>query len=158
MVPAMTDLDKTDLDKSLMSLTHTLIHAARAYKSAADRVANNFALSHASGWPVVMIGRLGDGVRPGAVAEALGVEPPSLVRIIDQLVAAGLVLRQDDPADRRAKTLHLTAAGRDCAAQLEELLLPFRRELFAGIPQADIDTCVRVLAQLDTALAARAKG
>ncbi|WP_338760248.1 MarR family transcriptional regulator [Massilia sp. METH4] len=154
----MTDLDKTDLDKSLMSLTHTLIHAARAYKSAADRVANNFALSHASGWPVVMIGRLGDGVRPGAVAEALGVEPPSLVRIIDQLVAAGLVLRQDDPADRRAKTLHLTAAGRDCAAQLEELLLPFRRELFAGIPQADIDTCVRVLAQLDTALAARAKG
>jgi MarR family transcriptional regulator, transcriptional regulator for hemolysin len=148
----------TDLDKTLMSLAHTLIHSARAYKAAADRVANNFALSHASGWPVVMIARLGDGVRPGAVAEALGVEPPSLVRIIDQLVAAGLVLRQDDPADRRAKTLHLTAEGRRCAAQLEELLLPFRRELFAGIAQADIETCVRVLAQLDAALAARAKG
>jgi MarR family transcriptional regulator for hemolysin len=148
----------TDLDKTLMSLTHTLIHAARAYKSAADRVAGNFALSHASGWPVLMIARLGDGVRPGTLAEALGVEPPSLVRIIDQLVTAGLVTRQDDPADRRAKTLHLTAAGRDCAAQLEALLLPFRRELFGGMPQADIEACVRVLTQLDSALAARAKG
>ncbi|QBE61716.1 MarR family transcriptional regulator [Pseudoduganella lutea] len=147
-----------DLDKTLMSLTHTLIHSARAYKAAADRVAGNFALSHASGWPVVMIARLGDGVRPGTVAEALGVEPPSLVRIIDQLVTAGLVTRQDDPADRRAKTLHLTAEGRHCAAQLEELLLPFRRELFAGLPQADIEACVRVLTHLDGLLAGRAKG
>ena len=148
----------TDLDKTLMSLTHSLIHSARAYKAAADRVAGTFALSHASGWPVVMIARLGDGVRPGTVAEALGVEPPSLVRIIDQLVTAGLVTRQDDPADRRAKTLHLTPEGRHCAAQLEELLLPFRRELFAGLPQADIEACVRVLTQLDAALAGRAKG
>lgn len=148
----------TDFDKTLMSLTHTLIHAARAYKAAADRVAGNFALSHASGWPVVMIARLGDGVRPGLVAEALGVEPPSLVRIIDQLVAAGLVLRQDDPADRRAKTLHLTGEGRECAARLEELLLPFRRGLFAGIPHSDIEACVRVLTRLDAELATRAKG
>lgn len=147
----------TDPDKTLLSLTHTLIHAARAYKAAADRVAGTFALSHASGWPVVMIARLGDGVRPGTVAEALGVEPPSLVRIIEQLVVAGLVTRQDDPADRRAKTLHLTPEGRRCAARLEELLLPFRRDLFAGLPQADIDACVRVLAHLDAALAARAK-
>jgi MarR family transcriptional regulator for hemolysin len=148
----------TDFDKTLVSLTHTLVHAARAYKAAADRVAGNFALSHASGWPVVMIARLGDGVRPGMVAEALGVEPPSLVRIIDQLVAAGLVLRQDDPADRRAKTLHLTEEGRRCAAELEELLLPFRRGLFAGISQGDIEACVRVLTQLDAALAGQAKG
>jgi MarR family transcriptional regulator for hemolysin len=148
----------TDLDKTLMSLTHTLVHAARAYKAAADRVAGTFALSHASGWPIVMIARLGDGVRPGLVAESLGVEPPSLVRIIDQLVAAGLVLRQDDPADRRAKTLHLTAEGRACAASLEELLLPFRRGLFADIAQADIEACVRVLTRLDAVLASQAKG
>ena len=148
----------TDFDKTLMSLTNTLVHAGRAYKAAADRVAGNIALSHASGWPVVMIARLGDGVRPGLVAEALGVEAPSLVRIIDQLVAAGLVLRQDDPADRRAKTLHLTAEGRDCAARLEALLLPFRRALFADVPQSDIEACVRVLTRLDAVLATRAKG
>jgi MarR family transcriptional regulator for hemolysin len=145
-------------DKTLMSLTHTLLHVSRAYKAAADRMASDFELSHASAWPVLMIGRLGDGARPGAVADAVGVEPPSLVRIIDQLVAAGLVLRQDDPSDRRAKTLHLSAEGKQCAARLEKALVPFRRALFRDTPQEDIDACVRVLTRLDATLAAQAKG
>jgi MarR family transcriptional regulator for hemolysin len=79
----------------------------------------DFELSHASAWPIVMISRLGDGARPGQVADAVGIEPPSLVRIIDQLVNGGLVLRQDDPSDRRAKTLSLTAAGKRIAERLE---------------------------------------
>ncbi|MYN30628.1 MarR family transcriptional regulator [Duganella sp. CY42W] len=141
-----------------MSLTHTLIHVARAYKSAADALTADFELSHASAWPVLMISRLGDGVRPGQVADAVGIEPPSLVRIIDQLVAAGLVLRQDDPSDRRAKTLTLTSAGKTVAERLEKALAPFRRDLFKGMPQADIETTVRVLVQLDQVLAERSAG
>jgi len=142
-------------DKTLMSLTHTLVHVARAYKSAADALAADFDLSHASAWPIVMISRLGDGARPGQVADAVGIEPPSLVRIIDQLVAAGLVLRQDDPSDRRAKTLSLTMDGRRMADRLEKALVPFRRELFKDMPQADVEACVRVLMQLDQVLANR---
>ncbi|WP_229261423.1 MarR family winged helix-turn-helix transcriptional regulator [Duganella margarita] len=148
----------TAYDKTLMSLTHTLIHVARAYKSAADALTADFELSHASAWPVLMISRLGDGVRPGQVADAVGIEPPSLVRIIDQLVAAGLVLRQDDPSDRRAKTLTLTSAGKNIAERLEKALAPFRRDLFKGMPQADIETTVRVLVQLDQVLAGRSAG
>ncbi|WP_229261217.1 MarR family winged helix-turn-helix transcriptional regulator [Duganella levis] len=148
----------TAYDKTLMSLTHTLIHVARAYKSAADALTADFELSHASAWPVLMISRLGDGVRPGQVADAVGIEPPSLVRIIDQLVAAGLVLRQDDPSDRRAKTLTLTSAGKTVAERLEKALAPFRRDLFKGMPQADIETTVRVLVQLDQVLAERSAG
>ncbi|TFW29952.1 MarR family winged helix-turn-helix transcriptional regulator [Duganella callida] len=142
-------------DKTLMTLTHTLIHVARAYKSAADALTADFELSHASAWPVLMMSRLGDGVRPGQVADAVGIEPPSLVRIIDQLVAAGLVLRQDDPSDRRAKTLTLTAAGKRIADKLEKALAPFRRDLFQDMPQADVEACVRVLVRLDQVLAER---
>jgi len=142
-------------DKTLMSLTHTLIHVSRAYKSAADGLTADFELSHASAWPVLMISRLGDGVRPGQVADAVGIEPPSLVRIIDQLVAAGLVLRQDDPSDRRAKTLSLTTSGKIIAERLEKALAPFRRDLFKDMPQADVEATVRVLTQLDQVLAGR---
>lgn len=140
-------------DKTLMSLTHTLVHVARAYKAAADQVAADFDLSHASAWPVLMISRLGDGARPGMVADAVGIEAPSLVRIIDQLVGAGLVLRQDDPSDRRAKTLSLTAEGRRIAERLEKALAPFRRGLFGDMPQADVEACLRVLTRLDRRLA-----
>jgi MarR family transcriptional regulator for hemolysin len=148
----------TAYDKTLMSLTHTLIHVARAYKSAADALTAGFELSHASAWPVLMISRLGDGVRPGQVADAVGIEPPSLVRIIDQLVAAGLVLRQDDPSDRRAKTLSLTAAGKNIADKLEKALAPFRRDLFKGMPAADVEATVRTLIKLDQVLAERSAG
>jgi MarR family transcriptional regulator for hemolysin len=147
-------------DETLMGLTMTLTHVARAYKAAADRMAANFGLSHATAWPIVMIGRFGDGVRPGTVADALGLEPPSLVRVIDQLVESGLLERHDDPADRRAKTLHLSAKGRVCASGLEEALIPFRRQLFGNVDPADIAAFERVLTGLDATLAAagRAQG
>ena len=145
-------------DKTLLSLTNTLIHVARSYKSAADALTAGFELSHASAWPVLMISRLGDGVRPGRVADAVGIEPPSLVRIIDQLVASGLVLRQDDPSDRRAKTLSLTVEGKRIAERLEKALAPFRRELFKDMPQDEVEATVRVLLKLDQVLAERSAG
>jgi MarR family transcriptional regulator for hemolysin len=141
-----------NFDHTLMNLTMSLTRVARAYKSAADKMAADFGLSQATAWPVVMIGRLGDGVRPGAVADALGLEPSSVVRVIDQLVGAGLVERYEDANDRRAKTLHLSAEGRRCAAQLEKALIPFRRKLFDGVDRTDIDACARVFDVLDTAI------
>jgi MarR family transcriptional regulator for hemolysin len=141
-----------NIDQTLMNLTMSLTQAARAYKSAADKVAADFDLSQATAWPVLMIGRLGDGVRPGAVADALGLEPSSLVRVIDQLIESGLVERYEDASDRRARTLHLTAKGRRCAAQLEKALVPFRRRLFEGIPRADIEACARVFDVLNTVI------
>lgn len=142
-----------DLDQTLMQLTMTLTRVSRAYKSAADKMASDFNLSQASAWPVVMIGRLGDGVRPGTLAEALGIEAPSLVRVIDQLVDAGLVERFEDASDRRAKTLHLTAEGRRRAQKIEKALIPFRRALFNEIDEKDIAACKRVFDALGTALA-----
>jgi MarR family transcriptional regulator for hemolysin len=43
-------------DETLMGLTMTLTHVARSYKAAADKMAANFGLSHATAWPIVMIG------------------------------------------------------------------------------------------------------
>jgi len=142
-----------NLDQTLMHLTMSLTQVSRAYRSLADKVVANYGLSQATAWPILMIGRLGDGVRPGAVAEALGLEPSSLVRVMDQLTDAGLMVRNEDASDRRAKTLHLTPEGRKCAAQLEEALALFRRTLFRGVPRADIDTCIGVLDALAQAIA-----
>jgi len=139
-------------DQTLMSLTVSLIHVARHYRAALDRMASDYGLSQATAFPVLWIGRMGDGVRPGVLAEALGIEPSSLVRVIDQLIGSGLVRREDDVQDRRAKTLHLTATGKERAGQMEQALLPFRRGLFAGVPQADIDAALRVLTSLNNAI------
>ncbi len=141
-----------DQDQLLMQVTMSLAQTSRAYRSVADKVVAGYGLSQATAWPLIMIGRLGAGVRPGAVAEALGLEPSSLVRVLDQLVEAGLVDRQEDASDRRAKTLELTAAGRKCAGKLEKALAAFRRGLFDGVPEADVRTVARVLQNLGAAL------
>jgi len=136
-------------DQTLIQLTATLTHASRAYKSMADKVASQYSLSQATALPVLILGRLGqDGVRPGVLADALGLEPSSLVRVIDLLIENGLIERHDDPQDRRAKILQLTQDGRTRAAQMEEALLPFRRSVFAGVDAADIDACLRVLTSI----------
>jgi MarR family transcriptional regulator for hemolysin len=143
-----------ELDQTLMHLTMALTKAARVYKAAADRMASDYGLSQASAWPVVMIGRIGkgQGVRPSAVAERLDIEHSSLVRIIDQLIDAGLVERHDDPDDRRAKLLFLTAEGKKRSQQLERALSSFRRTLFKDIGKDDIDASQRMLDALQRAM------
>jgi MarR family transcriptional regulator for hemolysin len=125
---------------------------SRAYKTAADKAVSHVGLSAAMAWPLVMIGRQGDGVRPGVLADVLAIEGASLVRQLDQLVEAGFVERRDDTLDRRAKTLHLTPAGIRARAQIEASLDAMRTEMFEGISDDDITACLRVFNDLDARL------
>ncbi len=145
-------------EAALMQIGTQLPILQRGYKAAADRAVVHIDLSQAMAWPLVMIGRQGNGVRPGVLAEALAIEPASLVRQLDQLEAAGLVERRDDPADRRAKTLHLTPAGSKARARIEAALITMRNELFDGIADADIAACLRVFDALDARLGRGARG
>lgn len=124
----------------------------RAYVAAADRAVAHIGLSHALAWPLISIGRLGGAVRPGVVAESLGIESASVVRSIDQLVESGLAERQADPVDGRAKTLHLTAAGEAAWQQIEAALDALRASLFAGVDDADIAAALRVFGALGSNL------
>lgn len=135
-------------DQLLMDITSALNRVARAYKTSADKVAAKYGLSQATAWPAVVISRMGNGVRPGEVADAMGMDPSSVVRVIDQLIAAKLLIRQEDANDRRARLLTLTDDGRERVRQIGEAMRPFRRELFKGIDQAELETCLKVLEKL----------
>lgn len=144
----------TPYDQTLITLASALPQVARAYRSAVDKVAAEYGLSQATGLPVLMIGRLGDGVRPGVLADHLGIEASTLVRVTDQLIESGLVERRDDALDRRAKTLHLTEEGACRAKKMEQALVPFRRHLFADIAEEDVHACLRVFNGLTAAIIA----
>lgn len=147
----MRNMTKTD--QTLMRLTVALMQVSRAYKSAADKLASEFGLSQATAWPAAMIGRLGEnGVRPGTVADVLGLEPSSVVRVIDQLIEGGLVKRHDDPNDRRAKLLQLTSEGKERVAEIENALIPFRRLMLKGVSQSDLDACMRVFETINASV------
>jgi DNA-binding MarR family transcriptional regulator len=54
------------------------------------------------------------------LAEALGVTPASVTRIVDRLVEQGLVSRREDPKDRRMMVLRPTDKGQTIITNLRE--------------------------------------
>lgn len=126
---------------------------SRTYRKVVNRVLNARGLSDSQALPILLIGRLGDGVRLGVLADHVGVEVPSLVRQIDQLCAAGLVERREDPSDRRAKTLHLTEAGRAQAAVIEALFRDVRSSMLRSASDDDLATALKVLRGFEKGLA-----
>ncbi len=134
------------------TFTTQLVPLARAYRRHIDRALAGLALSHSSALAVMLLGRMEDGVRQGLLAEQLGVEGPSVVPLLDQIERAGLAERRPDPTDKRAKTIHLTEAGRALAAQAEERSTQVRAALFADIDKGDLAVATRVLEQVARAL------
>lgn len=86
-------------------------HLARRWRKVLDIEFQSTGLTDATWRPLLHLHVLGDGVRQKDLAASLGIEGPSLVRLIDTLVAKGLIERSEDVSDRRAKLLRLTPEG-----------------------------------------------
>jgi MarR family transcriptional regulator for hemolysin len=129
--------------------TANLLSTGRQWRRAVDLALSSHGISEAAAAPLLWIGRLGGGVRQVALANYVGIEGPSLVRLLDQLEALGLVVRKDDPTDRRAKGLWLTAEGEVLAARMEETLDELRGRILANVDKADIEAAIRVLQAFD---------
>ena len=136
----------------LMEMMIMMAQVSRMYKGACDRMASTVGLTQAVAWPAIKISRMGDHVRPGALAESLGIEASSLVRVMDQLFEDGVIERREDANDRRAKTLSLTDKGREKVRLLEEALIPFRQSLLDGLSQEQLDACYHVFTTIGNRL------
>ena len=141
--------DRTEHERGLVILMN---HVHRGYRRAMNRILGMRGISESQALPVRLIAALGEGIRQGVLAEHIGVEGPSLGRQIDHLCAAGLVDRRMDPTDARGRTLHLTAAGRDLANELDVILSEQRQDLFADITDEELSTTMRALKKIDQAI------
>ncbi len=147
-IDPMNKTEPSEYDDLLMRLCHELTRVARAYKTAGDRVATQYGFSQATAWPAALIYQIGDGVRPGEIANALGLDPSSVVRVIDQLIAAGIMTRKEDESDRRAKLLSLTESGRERIKVQLDAMRPFRAGLFKNMDPEELKVTLKVLREL----------
>ena len=139
------------LDTLHMNISSAMVVASRHWRKVCQTTLVNFGISEACAVPLLMIGRLGEGVRQVTVAHAAGMESPSLVRLLDQLCQAGYVCRTEDPHDRRAKCLSLTDSGRVLVQAVEVELVRLRREVLQGIDPADLEAALRVIRAFESA-------
>ncbi|MDQ7988557.1 MAG: MarR family transcriptional regulator [Candidatus Dactylopiibacterium sp.] len=129
-----------------------LVLLARLYRRALDDALRPYGLSEATALPIRHLARLGDGTRQGELASLMQVEGPTLVRALDQLVAAGWVERVEVRDDRRARVVRLTPAGHALNRELDGVLGARRATLMQDFAETDLDAVLRVFAQLETRL------
>lgn len=93
-----------------------------------------------------------EGMKMGELSQRLMVTGGNVTGIADQLAREGLVLRETDPADRRAFLVRLTPAGRKgfakMAAQHEQWIVA----LMSGLDDGERADLYRLLGRLKTSM------
>ena len=94
----------------------------------------------------------GPRVRQVDLAERVLADPPNVSRLVDALVARGLVRRSPDPADRRSWLLSLTKQGRQVTARLLDHTITERQLVFDGFADDELDAFAAALDRIDANL------
>jgi DNA-binding MarR family transcriptional regulator len=80
--------------------------------------------------------------------EKTGIDPSSMVAVIDELEARGIAERRPDPGDRRARTIFLTEQGTETLLRIRKLTGQLQRELFAPLSTEERHTLHALLRKL----------
>ena len=72
-----------------------------------------------------------------ALAQQLGVDRTVMTYLLDDLERAGLIERQPDPADRRARRVVITERGRALHCTLQERMTHVADHILAGLEPAE---------------------
>jgi DNA-binding MarR family transcriptional regulator len=82
------------------------------------------------------------------LARILGVEPPTIAKMVGRLEAAGFAERTPDPRDARAKLVSLTDQGADAAAHVATVWAELSALTHAGLTTEEADELTRLLARV----------
>jgi MarR family transcriptional regulator for hemolysin len=82
------------------------------------------------------------------LADRLSIEEPTLARLLARLESGGWIKRQSSQHDRRCKTVHLERKSSRLLEQIEGTARQLRHEILVTISPEDLQTCLRVLAEI----------
>ncbi|HEY3309780.1 MAG TPA: MarR family transcriptional regulator [Desulfuromonadaceae bacterium] len=142
------NISNAKIDRS--NLLYHLGLLTRRWRQVLDNEFNAAGLTDATWRPLLHLHLLGDGVRQKDLAASVGIEGPSLVRLIDTLVTKGLIQRSEDGTDRRAKLLCLTPEGQLIVTQIKEIVAPLENELLRPFSDSDISSFGEFILSLET--------
>jgi MarR family transcriptional regulator for hemolysin len=86
-----------------------------------------------------------DGLTHSALAERIGIEPATLVRLIDKMEIEGVVMRKASEIDRRIKHLHLTPTGIETAKRVKAQAIDLRKKLLSEIDPQQLEITLNTL-------------
>ena len=121
-----------------------LAQMSRGWRAELDRRLAGLGLSQARWLVLLHLARFDEAPTQRELAQSVGVEGPTLARLLDSLEAQGLVQRHSVVEDRRAKKIVLSDSARPLIEQIEASATALRQELFVGIDEEEARICLRV--------------
>lgn len=90
----------------------------------------------------------GNGVSQKDLATVMGIEGPSLVRLLDSLEDKQWIERRPSETDRRSKSVHLTGKAQRLLDKLHGVADQVRGELLKDISDEEIERCLEVFRRI----------
>lgn len=131
-----------DLHQRFSSLLH---QTAALWRTTLDRRLKPLGFSQASWRTLIALRREPNGCNQTALADRLGIESPTLVRLLDRMEEQGWVRRVPDPKDRRSKRVELTSASLELATRMEQEVMALRAELLADLETEQLEAAITLL-------------
>jgi DNA-binding MarR family transcriptional regulator len=104
-------------------------------------------------WGYIVLNALdGSPTRSQAVlAQAIGADKTRIIATLDDLQQAGLITRQPDPADRRARIMAITSAGHQVRLAVQAEIQANEERVLALLKAGDRDAFLRAAQKLSVA-------
>ena len=133
-----------DMSAKEEQFAETLHLAAHGWRIALDRRLRPLGYSR-SRWMVLLYISRNDAIPHRELADLLGIESPTLVRLVDRMESDGLLERRADESDRRVKRLHLSPEGRKEVERIRAHAADLRKELLGGLDPKELAITQEVL-------------
>jgi DNA-binding MarR family transcriptional regulator len=93
-----------------------------------------------------------DGQTPGALADRLGVRPPTITKTINRLQAQGFLEKRTSNSDARQAHIFLTEAGREMIVAIEKSVKKTEKQALKGLDKKDQKALAKLLARIEANL------
>ena len=90
--------------------------------------------------------RANPGIDQAGVAALIAYDRPTIGEVVNRIVAKGLVAREVNEADRRARVLRLTAQGEDAYARLLPVVRGLQDQILANLTAAERESLMGLIA------------
>lgn len=126
-----------------------LFHARNRARFAMDEAFKPAGITDATWRTLFYLEQSGDSVAQKHLAQVMGIEGPSLVRLLDSLERKGLIERCPSKKDRRVKHVELTDTARSLLTELHDIASDVRAELLADVSDDELKVCLKVLKRIN---------
>jgi DNA-binding MarR family transcriptional regulator len=130
-----------------------LIHdVSRMRRRAFDAFMKPLAITRAQWWVIAHLSRH-DGMMQTGLSTMLDVGKASLGNVLERLDAGGLIARQADPEDKRARRVFLTKKAKQLLEKMQHEERRYNEAVLEGLSSAERNELVRMLKILQHNLA-----